>query len=388
MTLAFAIGFDSNIDASFDKIVHYARTDEGRETIPQHIVNIERYHYNNPATTMEQETLRQNTLAAMRAALDTAERQNAADAAVKATIPVNARVSRRPEAVPDVDPNVQRLLNAMPGESFTVTDGPDSMTVEYDEDFDSFNVRTAYVVKVTSATEYSEERYVSRGEMLAKGRDLIYGSPAWRNRRTLSNPNLDRLLAREYEAQLADAAKPYTPDTYDFISTYSDLYEACQRDPNRYLASPALLEFEAKHSATLSATRNHLASRRDPFGGTIQRDRFPHPDNLALARKTIDHSLTREGVAAYVAIAAEDSARIEKARSEHTAALAQWNEEQQRRESSALRRLLPTSPPPTMPVVERKTTPHPFGGMTRDEWVGYEKDAMRLRQEDPSLNAA
>lgn len=418
--------------AGFEAIRDYAMTKSGRPDIQTDINALEEHWYANPSTTVEQEIARQTTLGTLRAAISVGDRRVEAltevKAAVKAAAPpdgptstvdmsaaadevadlIEARDLSRAEreaaqaereygwaltadtlTMPPADvlasvrrtddPGYEalryRLANTAPGDTFHVDVDGEQMTLTYDERFDTSTGTTTYVLTADTPTSHSETSFIKRVDLTRNVHDAVFGTGAWADRRTATNPRLAQIVANEYDKGLIEAGKPYTR-TFDELQAE---YAAKMRDYDTSF-------YPATAQVALSALDKEFGGRfttvaRREWGEAYDRGvpesqrpdpRYPTSQALAQERTAFERDLARKGVQTYLALAAEDEKALEAARVEHRTAVDEWEAEQAKREESALRRLLPHGPRPKIREVERKTTPHPFGGMTKDEWVAYE----------------
>jgi hypothetical protein len=410
----------------FTSVRDYAMTKEGPAVIQSHINAIEEHYFSYPSRSIEQETARQTMLANLRGALDQGDQRKTALGEARAAIKdaeqpldvdgavkrVAAREAAQEKAAAEaraaqhgwaltahtIDMKTDaldqagtkealealqyRLENTLPGEEFTVSAFGDTMTVAYDEKFDTFTGKTQYVLRTETPTSFSETTFISRDHITADVNKAVFNTGAWTERRTLSNPKVAGVFAKDYDDGIAEAAKAHTTDFDTFSSEYARLYEAAYPSNHAQLDAKTraenavpLNQFVKTHQRAFSAVRSH---HRD------HTQSHPSPADVTAARTAAEVKLAENGVATYLSLAAADEQAMEKARVQHRAAVTKWNAEQEKRQESALRRMLPASPPPTMPHVERKTTPHPFGHMTRDEWVKYETENLQVGRTDLS----
>lgn len=390
----------SFVSAAFENIRDYAMTRSGRPQVETDLNALEVTYFENPSTSIEQETARQMTLATLRSALDQSDLRREAVAEARAVVaetgkPIDmpAAVSlvaqedaareaaeqvaeaqkygwtltadtievnlEHPDHITNTFPEVRyRLAHALPGESFDVRLNGDTMTLTYDEAFETDTGRTTYVLRADTPTSFSETTFISRDHLLSDVRKHVFGERgAWADRRTANNRRLGAILAKDYDRGLAEAAAPYTDNFDDYLATYTRLWHARDTAGLEQLGG-----------------QEYLGSARAASGD--RRFKFPSPTLVEDARADVEAKMTRKGVETYLRLYAEDDAAIERARTQHLNATEEWEAEHAAREASAFRRLLPTKPRPVRATVERQVAPHPFGGMTREEWVAYEKSNL------------
>lgn len=383
---------------------------------------LEEHYFANPAASVGEDRARRTILSTLQAALGAADQRNSAVAEAMAVVRQTQRGIDLPTAISNVvereavqkktdaeeeaerygwalkahtfnlddalgarnghdaiGPLRYRLANALPGDEFNITAGGDTMTVAYDEQFDPATGNTTFTLRADTLTSHSEATFISREHMVNNAHQSVFEQGAWADRRTSANPRLESIFTHDYDYDhaLAEAAKPYAPNFDDFHAEYTRLHDAAHAPvlvpPYNFV--PKLQEFIDTHREALTGIRPNKSFYDAPFDT---------PEEVAGARSRIEATFVKQGIATYERLAAEDDAAIETARAQHRAAQNEWHDEQKKRQESTFRRLLPTSPPPTMPDVATQTTPHPFGGMTKSEWVAYETENLRSGRTDLS----
>lgn len=424
------------IGSGFEAVRDYAMTLSGRDNVVDDINALEAHWHANPSASVEQEIARQTALGTLRAAVNVGDRRaeavtqvNAAVKAMKATEPEAPAVDV-PAAIVEVEETIEarqrtaavqaaaqadqqygwaltadtltmpshqqvgylegfkrtpgyqalqyRLANTVPGDTFNIDVEGEQMTLTYDERFDTGTGKTTYVLVADTATSHSETEFIYRDHLTSNVHDAVFAKGAWADRRTVTNPRLAQVIADGYDKGLIEAAKPYTRDFDAFHAEYSRLYATYMAEgEGYYLAGDAMDRLDAMTGGRLSTKgkRDWIAHRRTGTEGNLHPS-HPHPDSVKRDRAVFERDFAIEGVKTYLALAAEDEKALEAARVEHRAAVDEWEAKQDKREDSVLRRMLPTSPRPAIREVERKTTPHPFGAMTKDEWVAYEVENL------------
>ena len=404
----------------FERIRDYAMTPSGRPEIERDIHILEEAYYAHPSTSIQQETARQTTLATLRAAINigdvrkegiteareavrltgnpidvvsavekVSERAAAEEAALAAAHAVHHDWALTAANIPlDVplpehvtDPTEfaalnHRLANALPGDTFTVTAGDDTMSVTYDERFETDTGRTTYALALDTPTSHSEQEFISRDHITADVRAALFSAGAWADRRTATNPNLVNVLANDYNKALIEAAKPYTRNFDEFHAEYAAHYEKMDRKVHGWPDNADALAALGKETGG----RLHSIAGEDwhQVRGVGVNPTYPAPASVKRERKKIERDFARAGVKKYLELATADEKALETARMEHRTKVDAWEADQAKREGSALRRLLPTSPRPALQAPETKTTPHPYGGMTQQEWVTYELENLTM----------
>lgn len=426
----------ATIGAGFEAVRDYAMTLSGRDDVVDDINALEAHWHANPSASVEQEIARQTTLGTLRAAVNVGDRRAEAvtqvNAAVKAMEHAPAPVAVDvPAAIIEVEETIEarqraaaeqaaaraeqdngwaltadtltlpshqqvgyldgwkgtpayqalqyRLANTTPGDTFNIDVEGEQMTLTYDERFDTVTGKTTYVLTADTATSHSETTFISRDHLTGNVHDSVFAKGAWADRRTATNPRLAQVIADDYDRGLIEAGKPYTRTFDELQAEYASLCEEYRT--TRYPISvedklEALdKEFGGRFSTVAKRAWGEAYDRGLPDSQRPS-PRWPTPQALQREQAAFERDLARKGVQTYLSLAAEDEKALEAARVEHRAAVDEWEANQKEREGSVLRRMLPTSPRPAIREVERKTTPHPFGGMTKDEWVKYEAENL------------
>lgn len=378
------------VERGFDAITDYAMSDSGRPIVATQLEVLEQTYWYNPATNAAQEMARQATLATFTAALAAADARNEAIRAGTAAVRAAAHPAKPHHPALDItaftitsdpyqsvvdrevlEPLRRRMSHLLPGDTFTVTYAGDTMTVSYDEDYHSETGQTTATLTIDTGTTTSQ--HTGRPGFFGDPREVLFRSEAWQQRRTLNNPHLRWLLAADYDQGLAAAAAPHTMAFDDFLTAYKEAYRPAEhltpydQIPKRVLHD--LDEVTDHGRITARVARHHQTGPRAT--------RPPTPGEVAASDYAVQAVLNERGIATYERLAAHDRTTIDAAQEDHTRALADWHAENTARQHSALRRLLPASPPPRPRQVERHVAPHPFGGMSKDEWIAYEIETMQ-----------